>query len=502
MDECGDLMSEDKYAALSRLEWEGFTSKIEIKKIKESESIPKGAETIEIWRDDNYKLNGRILGEYDGHGLGNMDKEEGIAGTNMPSIEIEGTDHYGFISYKLSHCYIGGISNQVTRLDSNPKTNFVANLMIYHVEKKQLTDMKSDLLIEWYLNGPSGSFIFPRSTERQFKEDFIRKRFDDEEKLYPGTYNEENTRDFAFVELENRSFIIQAVPKYFGPKWSNCIGIEYREEWGGIPDEEEREAISEIVGFIFGKHLLNVGYTKFAGMGYPIEEVAKNPWGDNVVSKCQDAALFPVDIDNYQTWGLVEKVLTQLIPQYLLLRDDLNLKQALWNYWVSLDLPIGVNLPILSAGVETIAKSWFKTSKSKTKGVYLAKKEYDELLASEFNFIEEKLRENVYQQRMLNKIKNSYNMGANERLDFFFSEIDLPIGETEGKAIKGRNSMAHGDIMNDQEIEKMVRLTRAFQTLFHRILLKILGFDGDYIDRSTVGWPRRHINEPMQVSID
>jgi len=502
MNKCGDLMSEDKYAALSRVEWEGFTSKIKIKKIIESESIPIGSETIEIWRDDDYKLNGRILGEYDGNGLGNMDNEKGIAGTTMPSIEIEGTDHYGFISYKLSHCYIGGISNQVTRLDSNPKTNFVANLMLYHVEMKQSTDMKSDLLIEWYLNGPSGSFIFPRSTKRQLKEDFIRKRFDNEEKLYPGTHNEENTRDFAFVELENRSFIIQAVPKYFGPKWSNCIGIEYREEWGGIPDEEEREAISEIVGFIFGKHLLNVGYTKFAGMGYPIEEVAKNPWGDNVVSKCQDAALFPVDIDNYQTWGLVEKVLTQLIPQYLLLRNDLNLKQALWNYWVSLDLPIGVNLPILSAGVETIAKSWFKTSKSKTKGVYLAKKEYDELLASEFNLIEEKLRENVYQQRILNKIKNAYNMGANERLDFFFSEIDLPIGEIEGKAIKGRNSMAHGDIMGDQKIEKMVQLTRAFQTLFHRILLKILGFDGDYIDRSTVGWPRRHINEPMQGSID
>ena len=227
-------MSEDKHAALSRIEWEGFTSKIEIKKIMESESIPKGAETIEIWRDDNYKLNGRIIGEYGGHGFGNIDKEEGIAGTTMPSIEIQGTDHYGSISYKLSHCYFGGISNQVTRLDSNPKTNFVANLMLYHVEKKQLTDMKSDLLIEWYLNGPSGSFIFPRSTKRQLKEDFIRERFDNEEKLYPGTHNEEYTRDFAFVELGNRSFIIQAVPKYFGPKWSNCIGIEYREEWGGI----------------------------------------------------------------------------------------------------------------------------------------------------------------------------------------------------------------------------------------------------------------------------
>ena len=503
MDKYGDFMSKDTHAALSRIEWEGFTDKIEIEKIKESRFIPSGGKTIEIWRGDDYKLNGRILGECEGLGdLDNMIKEENIAGATMPSLDIYGTDHCDFFSYKLSHCYIGGISNHVTGLDSNPKTNFVANLMLYDVEKKQLGNMKSNLLIEWYLNGPTGSFIFPRATKRQIKEDFIRERFKDEEKSYPGIYREERTSDFAFIELEKRSFIIQKVPKYFGPKWSNCIGIEYHEEWGGIPDEKEREAISEIIGFIFGKHLLNVGYTKYADKGYPIEEVAKNPWGENVVSKCQKPALFPIDIDNYQTWGILEKILNQLIPQYLLLRDDLNLNQALWSYWVSLDLPIEVNIPILSAGVETIAKSWFKTNRSKTKGVYLSKKEYDELLASEFNLIDEKLRKNPYHQRILNKLKNAHNMGANERLDFFFLEIDLSIGEIERKAIKGRNLMAHGDIISDQETEKMIRLTRAYQTLFHRIFLKILGFDSDYIDRSTAGWPNRHIDESMQGPID
>lgn len=488
-------MSEDKHAALSRIEWEGFTDKIEIKKIIASESIPKGAQTIEIWRDDSYKLNGRILGEYDGHSFGYMDKED-IAGTFVPSIEIEGTDYHGTISYKLCHCYIRDISSRVS-LDSYPKTNFTANLMLNHVEKKSLTNKKWDLLIEWYLNGPI-NFLFPRFTERKLQENFVRKRFDHEERTYPVTERTETNRDFAFIELQDKSFLIQAVPKYYGPKWSNCIGIEYREEWGGIPNEEEREAISEIVSFIFGRQLLNVGYTKFTNMGSPIEEVAKSPWGDNVVSKCQRPSFFPIDIDSDETWGLIEKVLIQLIPKYLSLRNDLNLKQALWSYWVSLDLPIGVNLPILSAGVETIAKSWFKTSKSKTKGVYLEKKEYDELLASEFNLIEEKLRENVYKQRILNKIKYAFNMSANDRLNFFFSEIDLPIGKTEAKAIEGRNSMAHGDIMSD-EVEKMVRLTRAFQTLFHRILLKILGYDGDYIDWYTVDCINRNINEPIPI---
>jgi|LSQX01.1.fsa_nt_gb hypothetical protein len=495
-------MSKDNHASLSRVEWEGFTSKLEIEKIKESELIPKGSEAIEIWRDDNYKLKSRILGGYEGFMYEPGGNDKHIAGTIVPSIEIEGSDYHGLISYKLSHCYIGSISNNVTRLDSNPKTSFIADLVVYRIEKKTLHDSEPDILVEWYLNGPVGSFIFPRSTSRELKEDFIRKRFDNEEKLYPGTHTEEHTRDFAFIELENRSFIIQSIPKYYGPSWSNCIGIEYRNEWGGIPDEEEREAISEVVSFILGKHLLNVGYTKFAGLGYPVEEVAENPWGSNVVSLCQDTALFPVDIDNYSTWGYIEKVLAQLIPQYLLLRNELNLRQALWNYWISLDLAIGVNLPILSAGVETIAKSWFKSSKSKTKGVYISKNNYDELLADDFISMEEKLKENPYRQRMLNKIKTAYNMGANERLDFFFSELGLPIGDVERDAIKGRNSMAHGDIMSDQETERLMSLTRSFQTLFHRIFLKILGFDGDYFDRSTAGWPKSHIDDPMKGKVE
>ena len=111
-------MSKGKNASFSRVEWEGFTNKLEIDKIEEAEFIPKGAETIEIWRDDNYKLKGRILGSYEGP----MDEPRGnnkhIAGTIVPSIEIEGSADYGMISYKLSHCYIGSISNKATHLDS------------------------------------------------------------------------------------------------------------------------------------------------------------------------------------------------------------------------------------------------------------------------------------------------------------------------------------------------------------------------------------------------
>lgn len=59
--------------------------------------------------------------------------------------------------------------------------------------------------------------------------------------------------------------------------------------------------------------------------------------------------------------------------------------------------------------------------------------------------------------------------------------------------------MAHGDlkIFDDSYAEEMIMLTHAYHTLFHRTLLKLLGYEGMYIDYATLGLPKRHIDEPV-----
>jgi len=52
---------------------------------------------------------------------------------------------------------------------------------------------------------------------------------------------------------------------------------------------------------------------------------------------------------------------------------------------------------------------------------------------------------------------------------FFFDEICLPIGE----------------------------MTDAYETFIHRIILKLLGYPGTYIDRSSKGFPDINIDKPM-----
>ena len=308
--------------------------------------------------------------------------------------------------------------------------------------------------------------------------------------------SESSSRDYLLVDLDDYKFIIHKIPKEIGPKWSNNIAIEYRVEFGKIPSEDEREGISEIVSFIFGKHLLRIGFTEFNKDSYPIKQVSQNPWGGNAISKCRNSGSYPVRIDDYYKWGKVEKVLKELIPQYLRLRNDLNLKDALWSYWISDDVPTGTNIPILANALEVLKKGWFKSTKSKTKGVYLPKKKFDELLSDNFEAIEKKLEGQEYADRILRRMKGSFNMGVNESLDFFFEEIKLQIGEIERKAIKARNSMIHDkQDASDEQIQDIIFYSKVYKTLFHRVFLKLLSYEGDYIDYSIIGWPDKNIDE-------
>lgn len=128
----------------------------------------------------------------------------------------------------------------------------------------------------------------------------------------------------------------------------------------------------------------------------------------------------------------------------------------------------------------------------------MPKGEFDALLGKELGSAKSKLESRQYGDRVLNRLSGAYNMGANDRLRFFFDEIGLSVGETEWWAIRERNPMAHGaaSVFDESTNERMIRATDVYRTLFHRIVLKLLGYDGDYIDHGTLGYPIRDISEP------
>ncbi len=241
-----------------------------------------------------------------------------------------------------------------------------------------------------------------------------------------------------------------------------------------------------------------MGFTRFDDQGYPLEQFVRSPPKRNLIALCQSGDYPFVELDTQRAEGGIEKVLNRLLPNYLYLKDDLNLNEAIWFYWLSNELPIGANLPTLATGVETLASSWLKSNKSKSKGVYLPKDEFDELVKDELETIDKKLGGVEYSDRIMRRLSSAYSMGGNEQLRFFFDEIGLALSEAEWEAIRQRNFMAHGasSIFDGSANEKMRRATYTYQTLFNRVLLKVLGYDGMYTDYGTIDLPLRHIDVP------
>jgi len=485
--------------SLPTIEWEGLQQGYQIKENINAKFLTNtNNNTIKLVRDKHYKIRAIISGLLINEQK-ELDKEKGIAGELVSPTDIVGTNNLGLEKYELSQSYLGDVNYRwVPNALGAYDKKYEAILNTFHV--RRFYDYNSSVvwLTEWFLNGPRGPFWYLRSTERKFSETFERNRsvYKNKENKFSGELFEGFNDDYLFVKLSKYSFIIHKVPKHFGPSWSENIGIEYRKEFGIIPDANEREAISEIVGFIFGKQLKNIGYTTFNEFGMPIEEVALNPWGNDVESICNSYELSPIFKGEYKEMGKVEAILEQIIPKYLALRNEFNLDEALWRYWLANNMPVGTNLPMLMNGIEIISKAWFASKKSKTNGVYLQKKEFDILLKNELNLIEMKVKGLEYGDRIINRMKGNFQMGANERMEIFFKEIGLEVGEVEKNAIKSRNVMIHSSYgSSPEEIRKIIKLTDAYKSFFNRVFLKLLGYEETYIDYYTLGHPHRLIDE-------
>jgi hypothetical protein len=452
---------------------------------------------INFSRDNQYDLVATISGILNHPKDIDINAEE-TPGTFIENEIITGYSLDGLFKYKFSGVVIGGHTSSPISVNSTA-AKFKADIIFDKVEK-MFTGSNNDTeyLQEWFLSSKS-DVHFPRLTKRGVEKSFkrIREQIDPDDEITLGR-SHGSSRDNIFISTPEVSCIVAKVPDEYGPNWSFNLSIEYRTAFGKMPTDETKEAVSELVSFIFGCQLLKIGQTSYDKSHSLTLQEYKHPWGDNVVSKCQRGSFHPVDIRNYNEWGRVETLLNEMLPHYLRQRKTLRLKDALWKFWIAKNSSLGTNLPILSSAVEALAEQVLKSHPEK-KHYYIEPSEFKETIKDELVAIELKLKDNNDRDKIMNKLKGSSQRGSNEKLEMMFEILNLPIDKIERKAIKARNKMAHsslGDISMD-EIKETIRLTRAYETLFHRIFLKILCYDGQYIDYYSLGHPKRNINEPI-----
>jgi hypothetical protein len=472
------------------LEWEVLREPVTITEVEDETELPKGQKRIVIDRDDNYNLRATL--SFNSHLGDDLPKPSAVVGSFPEEFDIQGSYH-DLVHYTLESCLI---KNTTIRLAPEDKgLSNTADLLFNGLRMKTKNRNEGSRLTEWCLNGPRQD-VFRRVTNRKLSTVFSRMRLaakDDKiDSIEVSREGSDDGVDFVSIKAGDLQFLVAKAPKEVGPSWSSNIGIEYHKEWGRIPDVDEREKIEELCSFVFGRQFLSVGYTIYDRDNNVVEGYANNPWGQDARWYCSKQDKSPVRIDHFGGAN-VEDIIARLLPKYHELREPLRLKEALWLYWASRHVPIGTNLPILAAALESMMNGWYD-NRSKSQALYMKKEEFESLLKEDIEAMKRKLESKPNGDKILTNILRAYSLGITERYRTFFPEIVLSIDANEWKAIEARHKTVHGHMIFDKtDWKQMIQHVNTFETLLNKVLLRLLGYSGTYIDRSVAGWNDRQL---------
>jgi len=504
-------MTELDDSKILTFEWESINYPLVLTNVKAENGfyeIPLDS-VIKIWRDSQFDLKAEISGKT--NNIKNLDYKysnnaikpgEFVQSETLICTNADNDKFY----YKLKGCHLGNLNTSPNYYSETKEYNFRVELLLSEIieEKNNYKEKQIDALTEWFLC-ENIDLLFPRTTERFSSDKYLKQRIPPEERIELTDDNirclRESSRDFFYIEFDNYGIIVQSIKKEYLPNWAFGIAIEYNSKYGIIPELKQRIAISEIISFVLGVKLVYIGSTELNSQQESILRRAISPWGNNIIARCSSTCMPPIKFANHKEYGKIEIVLNALVPEYLNLRENLVLESVLWKFWLARDAYVGTNLPILSSALESLAEAYLKFNKLITKPSKTLKKEYNYFLKHQSSFIEE-LWKFEFGKRLINKLENPFNLGVNEKLTIFFETIGITIerDSIENKALIARNFMTHSTLKtNPEEVKKALKFTRAYETFFSRILLKILGYKGNYIDYYTLGFPERDIEENISI---
>lgn len=214
--------------------------------------------------------------------------------------------------------------------------------------------------------------------------------------------------------------------------------------------------------------------------------------GDPIHLQRSDSPPIPLN----QLSNDAEVILAGLIPKYLAAREALGLKDALLSYWLPNEPFSGVDLAWYGSAVDALKNRWCRSRPSASYGEHMAEREFTELVGESLEAARTALFKKGAPKAVARNLARAWGMGVNEQLVAFFKDIGLPIGALERAAIRARNAPVHGGIKASDDQLQLLRYSDAYRTLFERVFLKLLGYTGRYVDRTTQGYPARPIDEP------
>lgn len=471
------------------LEWEAidFPLVLSSLKIEDPEFQLDENANLEVWREDNLQLKAKIIGRLKDFKY----SEKYIGKGNIAQHQIiEGVDKKGN-RVKLNRCVFGGYqTNSLTHNELGHLTTI--DLLFDTVEIQFLNEGEkiANRHFEWFLCSGISSHFYG-STSRSFQENVQKVRigideYDSDKTLMVSS---STSRDFIVLDIPQIKCIISKVPDHFMKGSMTGICFEFRDEQIAKLNKELLINLRRFVSFLFGQQFYYYGNSKLIG-NHLLESLLDSP---DIPLKPQPP-MPPIHFNFEYEWGNIQLQLNRLFTRYLELQEKLSLNHAVERLHIALATPVGVNLPILAGALEIVAGKYLDMT-GNIRLEYLPQKEYETLIADEVSSLTEKLSAFDGAEIIINKLKGAFRKGPNEKINFFLSMLGLDIEKQEKAAINLRNKMTHGnrDYSNNKIANEDVVLSRVYHVLFNRIVLKILGYDGYYIDYSIQRSPSKPI---------
>lgn len=329
---------------------------------------------------------------------------------------------------------------------------------------------------EWYLNGLSSDISMPDVLEFSQEITYSWNINGTNEKKITYTPKSSVSRNTAIIKGDGvPTFLLSCVPDKFGKFVSKNTTIEYRSEFGDIPDKKTRKSIEEITGFVIGNHLINIGYTSYDETGKLVEVCVLQPesYLNLETLRNSPARYRPVNLNVYNHGRNIGVILPQILKIYLERKDELMLDIVFYSYWLSQTLPLEHTLPVLQNGFEVLVKRILREDETKP-----------------------------LKFRHPDKEKMGKKSGFFDALRFICdTKLNLEIGDLEKNAVALRNEMTHSRIlwetMSDEMREGALSKLLTYYTLFNRIILRSLGYEGEYIDWATTELSKHLVSRPI-----
>lgn len=456
-----------------------------------------GLTKIFLWRDETYTLKGEITGRSSLKNVRSLYSKVNSQGCKGEVLSLHTVIivPYPGKSYTVRGFYISGS----TISTNNYSIKFSAHSIesswetIYLNKFKDVVEFKDTphIFNEWCVNAPSNEEInlcLGRDTAREIK--IICKESNEGlEKIYEDIIEKSQAIGDHFMFLYKGFKIrVRFLTSQTPDIKSNKINIEYLSKTDQIPCQETRKIVIEFLSFTFGRQLMSIGSSTYINTEFGMKQTSYTsncPWSKALAGLAREPSYPPIDfklglrdasldekgIINDSTIN-IEDFTNNFILSYEKERSSSCLVDLLWGLWSAELLPSREQLLLYSAAFEVVTKKFLE---SRT--------------------VDPKLIDNIR-----NQIENFNQMSVNQRNKLFLSEIGIKLSKREKSAMNKRHSVAHGDLSvlsqrNDENRHRDILDSNCYRTLLHRIFLKILGYNGYYIDYGTLDFPSKKMEE-------